>query len=42
LERFRKEGFSGFPAGYQVVVRCDSRDTLLLSTEYQADVVFRP
>jgi hypothetical protein len=30
------EGYSKFPAAYQVVVRCTSSDTLLLSTEYVA------
>ena len=28
------EGHAGFPTAYQVVVRCRSNDTLLLSTEY--------
>jgi hypothetical protein len=42
LERFRGEGRSGFPSGYQVVLRCNSRDTLLISTEYETHVVFRP
>jgi hypothetical protein len=42
LDRLRKEGYSTFPTGYQVVVHCNSSDTLLLSTEYQAHVVFRP
>ncbi len=28
------EGISGFPAAYQVLVRCRSDDTLLLATEY--------
>jgi hypothetical protein len=42
LERFRSEGRSGFPSGYQVVVRCNSRDTLLISTEYETHAVFRP
>jgi hypothetical protein len=42
LERFRSEGRSGFPSGYQVVLRCNSRDTLLISTVYETHVVFRP
>lgn len=42
LERFRSEGRSGFPSGYQVVVRCNSRDTLLISTEYETHIVLRP
>ncbi|MGA3019666.1 MAG: hypothetical protein ABSF62_21290 [Bryobacteraceae bacterium] len=42
LDRLRKEGYSGFPSAYQVVVHCNSSDTLLLSTEYQAHAVFRP
>ena len=33
-DRFRAEGFSGFPSAYQVLVRCRSDDTLLLGTEY--------
>ena len=33
-DRFRSEGFSGFPSAYQVLVRCRSDDTLLLGTEY--------
>jgi hypothetical protein len=36
LQHLRAEGYSGFPAAYQVVVRCASNDTLLLSTEYAA------
>jgi hypothetical protein len=32
--KFVAEGYSGFPAAYQVVVRCRSNDTLLLSTDY--------
>lgn len=35
-DRFRSEGFSGFPSAYQVLVRCRSDDTLLLGTEYLA------
>lgn len=42
LERFQSEGRSGFPSGYQVVLRCNSRDTLLISTMYETHVVFRP
>jgi hypothetical protein len=34
LRRLAAEGYSGFPSAYQVVVRCTSSDTLLLSTEY--------
>jgi len=30
----KSEGYSTFPAAYQVVVKCTSNDTLLLSTEY--------
>jgi hypothetical protein len=33
-DRFRSEGLSGFPSAYQVLVRCRSDDTLLLSTDY--------
>jgi hypothetical protein len=35
-EKLAAEGYSNFPAAYQVVVRCTSNDTLLLSTEYAA------
>jgi hypothetical protein len=35
------EWYSGFPAAYQVVVRCASNDTLLLSAEYAAHRVIR-
>jgi hypothetical protein len=34
--RLAAEGYSKLPAAYQVVVRCASSDTLLLSTEYVA------
>jgi hypothetical protein len=34
LQRFKAEGITGFPRAYQVVVKCTSNDTLLLSTEY--------
>jgi hypothetical protein len=36
LQRLRAEGYTGFPRAYQVVVKCTSNDTLLLSTEYTA------
>jgi hypothetical protein len=36
LRRFAADGSAGFPSAYQVVVRCNSADTLLLSTEYAA------
>ena len=39
--RFQKEGQSGFPNAYQVVVRCKANDTLLLSYEYAAHRVLR-
>jgi hypothetical protein len=32
--RFKKDGFSGFPSAYQVVVHCRANDTMLLSYEY--------
>ena len=35
-ERLAAEGYQGFPAAYQVVVRCTSNDTLLLSAQYAA------
>ena len=35
-EKLAAEGYAQFPASYQVVVRCASNDTLLLSTEYAA------
>jgi hypothetical protein len=37
--RFRQEGYSGFPAAYQVVVKCRSKDTFLLASEYVAHQV---
>ena len=33
-QRLSAEGYSEFPSAYQVLVRCTSSDTLLLSTEY--------
>ena len=33
--RFTSEGLPGFPASYQVVVKCKSSDTLLISAEYE-------
>jgi hypothetical protein len=42
LDRFRAEGHAGFPSAYQVVVRCSSRDTQLVTTEYAAHVVTKP
>jgi hypothetical protein len=33
-DRLGAEGINGFPLAYQVVVKCRSNDTLLLSTEY--------
>ena len=33
-DRFHKEGSANFPPAYQVLVRCQSYDTLLLSFEY--------
>jgi len=37
--RFQREGYPGFPAGYQVVVKCRSTDTFLLAFEYVAHQV---
>jgi hypothetical protein len=34
LQRLKADGYATFPRAYQVVVRCTSNDTLLLSTEY--------
>lgn len=34
--RFTHEGLSGFPSAYQVVVKCKSKDTFLLASEYLA------
>lgn len=34
-ERFKSEGLAGFPGSYQVVVKCKSSDTLLISAEYE-------
>ncbi|HTS63993.1 MAG TPA: hypothetical protein VMH28_18345 [Candidatus Acidoferrales bacterium] len=36
LRHLASEGYRGFPSAYQVVVRCASSDTLLVSTEYAA------
>jgi len=35
-EKLAAQGYAHFPAAYQVVVRCASNDTLLLSAEYAA------
>jgi hypothetical protein len=35
-EKLAAEGYADFPPAHQVVVRCTSNDTLLLSTEYAA------
>ncbi len=35
-KHFQKDGLSGFPPSYQVVVHCKSNDTLLISEDYQA------
>jgi hypothetical protein len=37
---FRKEGLADFPPAYQVVVRCNARDTLLVSFEYVDSAAF--
>jgi hypothetical protein len=34
LRHLAAEGYTHFPSAYQIVVRCTSSDTLLLSTEY--------
>jgi hypothetical protein len=34
LRHLAAEGYPTFPSAYQVVVRCTSSDTLLVSTEY--------
>ncbi len=34
--RFQSEGYTGFPSAYQVVVKCRSKDTFLLASEYAA------
>jgi hypothetical protein len=36
LLRFQHEGYRGFPTAYQVVVKCRSRDTFLLTSEHEA------
>ena len=41
LRHLAAEGYTKFPAAYQIVVRCSSSDTLLLSTEYVAHRVIR-
>jgi hypothetical protein len=35
-EKLRAQGYADFPSAYQVVVRCTSNDTLLISAEYAA------
>ena len=35
-DKLAAQGYANFPSAYQVVVRCASNDTLLLSTEYAA------
>jgi hypothetical protein len=39
--RFQQEGLAGFPSAYQVVVRCKSNDTLLLSSDYETHVTWQ-
>ena len=41
LHQLRLEGHQGFPSAYQVLVRCASSDTLLVSTEYVTHRVIR-
>ncbi len=38
-ERFRKEGHAGFPAAYQVVIRCRTDNVLPLGYSYETHVV---
>lgn len=40
-DRFRNEGLSGFPANYQVVVRCRTSGVRLVSYEYLTDSVLQ-
>ena len=40
-DRFKAEGLAGFPDAYQIVVKCKSSDTLLISSEYQAHAVLQ-
>jgi len=40
-ERFRRQGYTGFPPAYQVVVKCKFSDALLLSTDYVTHEVLR-
>lgn len=40
-ERFKSEGIAGFPAAYQVVVKCKSSDTLLISADYETHAVIK-
>src|SRR5580704_5933774 len=35
-EKLAAQGYADFPSAYQIVVRCTSNDTLLLSAEYAA------
>jgi len=39
---FNKEGISGFPASYQVVIGCTYAKQLLLSADYYSHRVVRP
>ena len=38
-DRFREQGLNGFPSAYQVVVKCKSSDTLLISAEYETHAI---
>jgi len=42
LQRFRREGFPGFPNAYQVIVKCRSKENLLLTYYYARHQVLHP
>jgi hypothetical protein len=39
--RFAKEGIRGFPAAYQVVVKCNLSNSLLLTNEYYSHKILK-
>jgi hypothetical protein len=41
LERFRREGYAGFPSAYQVVVGCTADSVLPLSVQYESHLVLK-
>ncbi len=41
LQRFRREGYAGFPSAYQVVVGCTADSVLPLSVRYESHFVLK-